>query len=51
MSGFVWAKFLMLAQLDVLAVFGWVVVALFGVATMVMYPPGRPPRPPVTWAR
>lgn len=37
MSGFVWAKFLMLAQLDVLAVFGWVVVALFGVATMVMY--------------
>ena len=37
MSGFVWAKFLMLAQLDVLAVFGWIVVALFGMATISMY--------------
>lgn len=37
MTGFVWAKFLMLAQLDVLAVVGWIIVALYGLATITMY--------------
>jgi len=37
MSSFVWAKFMMLAQLDVLSLIGWSVVAVFAVAVVASY--------------
>ncbi|HEX7878532.1 MAG TPA: energy transducer TonB [Candidatus Eisenbacteria bacterium] len=37
MSSFVWAKFMMLAQLDILTVVAWSVMGLFAVATIVSY--------------
>lgn len=37
MSGFVWAKFMMLAQLDILTVVAWSVIGLFSIATIMSY--------------
>jgi protein TonB len=37
MSGFVWAKFMMLSQLDLISVVGWSLVVLFIVATVGSY--------------
>ncbi|MDZ4803972.1 MAG: energy transducer TonB [Candidatus Eisenbacteria bacterium] len=37
MSSFVWAKFMMLAQLDILTVVAWSVVGLFSIATIMSY--------------
>lgn len=37
MSGFVWAKFMMLAQLDILTLVAWSVIGLFSIATILSY--------------